>query len=88
MNVPKLVYNSNLNLFNLVPKKSDPDNIRIYINETRAILFELKNFGVDLLDENSSGYLFFSTGLFSKLSSEFQLEISSKSGTEYPTLNQ
>ena len=41
-----------------------------------------------MLEENSSGYLFFGAGPFSKLSSEFQREIFAKRGTEYPSLNQ
>ena len=51
-----IVYNNNLKLLNLVPKKSDPDSMRVFANEYNSMLFELRNFGIDLLVEGSSGF--------------------------------
>ena len=59
---------------------------RLYINEIKSYLFELKNFGFDFIEEKSPGNSFVSHVIFSKLPLPFKLELIHKVSCNYPTL--
>ena len=68
--------------------KDDPEfsNVKEYINEVRSYLFELKHYGVDLLEEKTAGNSFVSHIIFNKLPFIFMKELSSRVQKAYPTL--
>ena len=68
--------------------KFDPDfaGARSYINECRALVYELKQYQVDLLDVNTSGCKLLSHIIFSKLSTSFKRELVRKVNNNYPTV--
>ena len=71
-----------------LPFKDDPEfrNVKEYINEVRSYLFELKHYGVDLLEEKTAGNSFVSHIIFNKLPFIFKKELSSRVQKAYPTL--
>ena len=60
--------------------------VRMYINECRALLYELKTYKVDLLDDNSAGCKLISHIIFSKLPKSFVKELIHKIDSNYPTV--
>ena len=74
-------------LLNSYPKFDTTFNqSRIYINDIRAFLFEIKTYGVDLLDENTAGCKLISHIIFSKLPTSIKRELVHRVGTNYPTV--
>ena len=68
--------------------KYDPDfnNVRQYLNETRAILYELQSYNVDLLLDNTAGSKLASHIVFSKLPNIIKKELVHKVNSNYPSL--
>ena len=68
--------------------KYDPDfnNVRQYLNETRAILYELQSYNVDLLQDNTAGSKLASHIVFSKLPNIIKKELVHKVNSNYPSL--
>ena len=60
--------------------------VKSYINVCRAHLYELKTYGVDLLEVNSAGCKLISHILFSKLPVSLKKELIHKVDTNYPTV--
>ena len=63
--------------------KYDPqfEDVKKYLNETRACIHDLKNYGVDLLLPNSSGLKLISHIVFNKLPSILKRELVHKIGS-------
>ena len=66
--------------------KYDPqfEDANKYLNETRACIPDLKNYGVDFLLPNSSGLKFISHIVFNKLPAILKRELVNKIGSNYP----
>ena len=60
---------------------------KIYLNDTRSYLYELKSFSYDFLDKNTPGYKLMSHIIFSKLPIALRKEIIRKYASNYPTLD-
>ena len=60
---------------------------RLYINECRSLLHELKTYQVDLLENKSSGCKLVSHIIFSKLPSPIRRELVHRVKNNYPTIN-
>ena len=69
--------------------KYDPEfnNVRQYLNETRAILYELKTYNVDLLEVGTAGSKLASHVIFAKLPNIIKRELVHKVNTNYPSIN-
>ena len=70
--------------------KYDPqfEDVKKYLNETRACIHDLKNYGVDLLLPNSSGLKLISHIVFNKLPAILKRELVHKIGSNYPSLKE
>ena len=70
--------------------KYDPqfEDVEKYLNETRACIHDLKNYGVDLLLPNSSGLKLISHIVFNKLPAFLKRELVHKIGSNYPSLKE
>ena len=70
--------------------KYDPqfEDVKKYLNETRACINDLKNYGVDLLLPNSSGLKLISHIVFNKLPAILKRELVHKIGSNYPSLKE
>ena len=68
--------------------KYDPqfEDVKKYLNETRACIHDLKKYGVDLLLPNSSGLKHISHIVFNKLPAILKQELVHKIGSNYPSL--
>ena len=76
-------------IVNTQPKyDQDWENVRQYLNETRAALHELKSYNIDLLDENTAGNKFVSHLIFHKLPNTIRREFVHKVNTNFPSINQ
>ena len=64
------------------------ENVRQYLNETRAALHELKSYNIDLLEENTSGNKLISHIIFDKLPNVIKRELVHKVDSNFPTVNQ
>ena len=74
-------------LCNETPKyDTEFNNVRQYLNETRAILYELKSYNVDLLQDNTAGSKLASHIVFSKLPNIIKKELVHKVNSNYPSL--
>ena len=60
---------------------------KIYINEVKSFLFDLKQYGTDLLANNSDKG-FISHIVFSKLPEQFRIELVRKLNDNYPSISQ
>ena len=60
---------------------------RIYINDVRSLLHELRNFDLDFLAEDTPGNELISHVIFSKLPVSLQREICRKVDSNYPSIN-
>ena len=68
---------------------SNFENVRLYVAETKANLCDLKrSYSADLLAEESGGYLFVSSIVYSKLPTIVQRALINKVSSNYPTLDQ
>ena len=75
-------------ILTMKPKNEFNNNdTRIYINEIRAILYELSKFDYDFMQVGSPGCLFVSHVIYSKLPVHFRREISRKTCNNYPDVN-
>ena len=61
-------------------------SVRQYLNETRAILYELKTYGVDFLATDTAGCKLLSHIIFSKLPNAIKRELVHKVGTNFPSI--
>ena len=70
--------------------KYDPqfEDVKKYLNETRACIHDLKNYGVDLLLPNSSGLKLISHIVFSKLPTILKRELVHKIESNYLSLKE
>ena len=64
------------------------ENVRQYLNETRAALHELKSYNIDLMEEHTSGNKLISHIIFDKLPNIIKRELVHKVDTNFPTVNQ
>ena len=64
------------------------ENVRQYLNETRAALHELKSYNIDLLEEDTSGNKLISHIIFDKLPNIIKRELVHKVDSNFPTINQ
>ncbi len=64
------------------------EGVKIYLNEMRSLIFELKNYEINFLEENSSGALFVSHIIYNNLPNTFKRELVHKIDSNYPTLSQ
>jgi len=62
------------------------EDVRHFLSEVRANLYELKEFGVDFFDENSAGCKFLSHVVVDKLPLVFLRELRIESKEEYPSI--
>ena len=61
-------------------------NVKSYINDCRALLYELKSYNMDLLEVDTAGCKFISHIIFMKLPYSFRRELVHKVETNYPTV--
>ena len=64
------------------------ENVRQFLNETRAALHELKAYNIDLLEEDTSGNKLISHIIFDKLPNIIKRELVHKVDSNFPTVNQ
>ena len=91
LDIPYIKDETLKNLYKASPS-SDCDNsfsnVKLYINEIRAYLYELKVYNVDFLEEGTAGNLFVSHLVFNKLPGIVKKEFIHTVGNNYPTINQ
>ena len=78
------------NLLQASPNQEfDPEytSVKVYLNEIRAYLYELKSHKVDLLESGTAGHKFISHVVFSKLPAPVRREFVHKFSNNYPSLN-
>jgi hypothetical protein len=63
------------------------NSTRLYINEIRSLVFELRNYELDFLEADTAGCALLSHIVFSKLPNILKRELVHKVGTNYPTLD-
>ena len=63
------------------------DGLRTYANECRAIIHDLKQYNIDLKEEDTAGCKLLSHIIFSKLSTSVKKELVHKVDDNYPFLN-
>ena len=70
--------------------ESNPElmSVKIYLNEMKAYLFELKNHKVDLLEVGSAGNKLISHIVFNKLPVTVRRELINKLSNNYPTITE
>ena len=87
LDIPFIVDESFKQLFASSPKFDlNFAGVRAYVNECRALLHELKQYKVDLLDVDSSGCKLLSHLIFSKLPASIKRELVHKVNNNYPTV--
>ena len=64
------------------------DGLRTYINECRAIVHDLNQYGIDLLADGTAGCMLLSHIIFAKLPVSVRKELIHKVGDNYPSLSQ
>ena len=62
------------------------DGLRTYINECRAIIHDLKQYGIDLMEQDTAGCKLLSHIIFSKLPVSVKKELVHKVDDNYPSL--
>ena len=87
LDVPYIVDSCFQQLLVLSPK-FDPNfaGVRSYVNECRAIVYELKQYNVNLLDVGSAGCQLLSHIMFSKLPASIKRELVHKVSNNYPSV--
>ena len=63
------------------------DGLRTYVNECRAIIHDLKQYDIDLMEEDTAGCKLLSHIIFSKLPTYVKRELVHKVDYNYPYLN-
>ena len=63
------------------------DGLRTYVNECRAIIHDLKQYHIDLMEEGTAGCNLLSHIIFSKLQTSVKRELVHKVDDNYPSLN-
>ena len=63
-------------------------SVKIYLNEIRAYLYDLKSHKVDLLEEGTAGHKFVSHVVFNKLPASIKKEMVHKVHSNYPTITE
>ena len=69
---------------------NDPDytSVKVYLNEVRAYVYELKAQGLDFLEDQSAGLTMISHVVFNKLPMPVKSELIHLLGKTYPNLNE
>ena len=78
------------NILNVTPSNkydSEFTNVKLFLNEIRSYLHELKSFKIDLLEEETAGNIFVSHLVFNKLPKVVKRELINKTSSNYPTLS-
>ena len=87
LDIPFLIDEALKKLLKLSPKnETDYKETKVYINEVRSLLFELKNLGIDLMLSTSAGCTLASHIVFRKLPAAVRKELTRCANTNYPTL--
>ena len=89
LDVPYIVDSCFQQILSMSPK-FDPSfaGVHSYINECRAIVYELKQFQVNLLDVDSAGCKLLSHIVFSKLPASIKRELVHKVNNNYPSVEE
>ena len=89
LDVPYIVDSCFQQILSMSPK-FDPSfaGVRSYINECRAIVYELKQYQVNLLDVDSAGCKLLSHIVFSKLPASIKRELVHKVNNNYPSVEE
>ena len=64
------------------------DGLRTYVSECRAIIHDLKQYDIDLMEEDSGGCKLLSHIIFSKLPTSVKRELVHKVDNNYPSLSE
>ena len=64
------------------------DGLRTYVNECRAIIHDLKQYDIDLMEEDTAGCKLLSHIIFSKLPTSVKRELVHKVDNNYPSLSE
>ena len=62
------------------------DGLQTYINECHAIIYDLKQYDIDLMEEDTEGCKLLSHIIFSKLPTSVKRELVHKVDGNYPSL--
>jgi hypothetical protein len=62
--------------------------VRLYLNETRALLYELKTYDIDLMEDGSAGAKLASHIIFSKLPNILKRELVHKVNNNFPSIRE
>ena len=88
LDIPFIIDETFKQLRSLSPSyESEFNGVRTYINECRALLFELKQYNVDLLDVNSAGCLLISHIIFEKLPPSIRKELIQRANNNFPSVH-
>ena len=90
LDIPHIIDETFKNILKASPSTEfDPEftSVKIYLNEIRANLYDLKAHKVDLLEENTAGNKFISHIVFNKLPLPIKRELVHKLHTNYPDLS-
>ena len=64
------------------------DGLRTYVNECRSIIHDLKQYDIDLMEEDTAGCKLLSHIIFSKLPTSVKRELVHKVDNNYPSLSE
>ena len=91
LNKPFLIDETLKNIMKATPSYSnDPEftSVKVYLNEVRAYVYELRAQGLDFLEDQSAGLAMLSHIVFNKLPLPVKVELIHLLGKTYPNLNE
>ena len=91
LDVPYIMDETFKNILRAAPSlEFDPEftSVKIYLNEIRAYLYDLKSHNVDLLEEHTAGHKFVSHIVSNKLPGAIKREMVHKLQSNYPTISE